>query len=164
MTKKISILTAAAMLCFAACQNNPKNDTTEDQSKATADSSKKSNDIPFTLAKNYFVLNTVDKLDNPKIETAETFNATFGMATTMGPEGKPTDIDFKTQFVIGVILPETDHMTTIEPVSLQKDAAGNMTFSYKKVVTEKMSSTIRPGIQVIVSNSEKGSVALKEIK
>ena len=51
-------------------------------------------DVSYILAANYFVKNTVNQLDNPKIETAEKFNEIFGMATTMGKEGKPTEIDF----------------------------------------------------------------------
>lgn len=85
------------------------------------------------------------------------------MATRMGPDGKPTAIDFDTQFVIGVILPETDTMTTIEPVSLQKDEHGKLTFTYRKVVAQKLSATIRPSIQVIVSKTDDGVVELKEI-
>ena len=120
--------------------------------------------ITFTVAKNYFVKNTIDKLVNPKIETAEKFNEIYGMATTMGKDGKPTEIDFKKQYVIAVILPETDLMTTIDPVSLQKDDNGKITLTYKKVVGQKQTYTIKPSFEIIVSKTENGTIELKEQK
>ncbi len=120
--------------------------------------------IAFTEAKNYFVKNTIGKLDNPKIDTAEKFNQIFGMATTMGRDGKPTEIDFKKQYVIAVILPETDFMTTITPVSLQKDEMGKITLIYNKVVGSKQTYTIRPSFEIIVDKTENGSIELKEQK
>jgi hypothetical protein len=163
MTKKILTISLMTALFFTSCIEGTKKENAENLDTNTVETTQKRTDIPFTLAKNYFVLNTVGTLDNPKIENSENFNKIFGMATTMGADGKPTDIDFKTQFVIGVILPETNVMTTIEPVSLQKNDEGEILFTYKKVVAEKLSGTIRPSIQVIVNKSENGLVKLKEI-
>ncbi len=119
--------------------------------------------IPFTMAKNYFVHNTVTKIDNPKMETAEKFSEIFGMATTMGITGKPTEIDFSKQFVIAVILPETDLSTTIYPISLLKNTKNEIILHYKSVVGEKQSFTTRPNLILIVDKIENGRIILHEI-
>lgn len=120
--------------------------------------------IAFTIAKNYFVNNTVTKLDNPKIETAEKFNEIFGMATTMGAAGKPTKIDFSKQYVIAIILPETDFATNIYPISLLKNTKNEITLNYKYVIGEKQSFTTRPNFIIIVDKRENGMITLNEIK
>jgi hypothetical protein len=120
--------------------------------------------IAFTVAKNYFVNNAVTKLDNPKIETAEKFNKIFGMATTMGKDGKPTEIDFSKQYVIAVILPETDLSTNINPISLLKNTENEITLTYKSVVGQKQSFTTIPNFAIIIDKKENGNVTLKEIK
>lgn len=120
--------------------------------------------IDFTIAKNYFVNNTVTKLENPKIETVEKFNEIFGMATTMGTAGKPTEIDFSKEYVIGVILPETDVSTTIYPMSLLKNTKHEITLNYKSVIGEKQSFTTRPNFIIIVDKRENGTITLNKIK
>ena len=166
MTKRIVKLATVASLFLIACQNNPKTNNGENKNTLAveAQNEAKMTAISFTLAKNYFVNNTVEKLDNPKIETAETFNEIFGMATKMGKDGKPTEIDFKKKYVIAVILPETDLMTSIYPISLQKDEKGKITLTYKTVLGEKQSYRIRPSFAIIVDKTENGSIELKEQK
>ena len=129
----------------------------------TQNETKKTN-ISFTLAKNYFVKNNVKKLDNPKIATAEKFNEIFGMATTMGKDSKPTEIDFSKQYVIAVILPETDLSTNINPISLLKNTENEITLNYKSVVGKKQSFTTLPNFAIIIDKKETGNVTLKEIK
>jgi hypothetical protein len=103
-------------------------------------------------------------LDNPKIETAEKFNEIFGMATKMGKDGKPTEIDFSKQYVIAVILPETDLSTNVSPISLLKNTKNEITLNYKSVVGQKQSWTSRPNFAIIIDKKENGNVTLKEIK
>jgi hypothetical protein len=86
------------------------------------------------------------------------------MATTMGKDGKPTEIDFAKQYVIAVILPETDLMTTVEPVSLQKNETGEITLTYKSVVGQKQTFTTMPNFAIIVDKTETGNITLKKIK
>ena len=166
MKTRILVLVSATSLLLSACLNNSKIDNAANKNATTVASENeiKLTDISFAPAKNYFVKNTVLKLDNPKIETAVKFNEIFGMATTMGEEGKPTKIDFTTQYVIACILPETDLMTTIEPVSLQKNPKGEITLSYKSVVGEKQTYTTIPNFAILVNKSENGKITLKEIK
>lgn len=66
---QFSKLVILVSLIFIACQNNSNSDKATDNKSSTTTSQK--TDIPFTLAKNYFVKNTFEKLDNPKIETNE---------------------------------------------------------------------------------------------
>lgn len=160
MTKHILRIATAASLLFVACQNTSKTESNDSQKPIIEENKLK--DVSFAVAKNYFVNNIVKKIDNPKIETAEKFNQVFGMATTT--EGKPTEIDFTKQYVIAVLLPETDLETTINPVSLQKNEKGEMTLTYKTVVGQKQSFTTLPNIVVIVDKAEKGKIILKEIK
>jgi hypothetical protein len=118
-------------------------------------------DIPYTIARNYFVLNDYKKGDlvDPKITSLATFNKYFGMATTMGEEGKPTDIDFSKQYVIPVIGELSDRYPEIEPVSLkQKD--GQIFVNYKITEGEKSTAIFCPLLLFIVDNKYEGEVKL----
>ncbi len=120
--------------------------------------------MEIKMARNYFVKNTVTDIADPRIMTAEAFDAIFGMATTMGADGKPTDIDFQREFVIAVILPETDTATQVTPVRLEKDGNGVITLRYRRTVGAVQSFTTRPFAAIIVDRSESGPVELKEMK
>lgn len=163
---KSQILTAAVLtsLCLTACKDEPNSANSDNQKNVTAEIQTETtvSNIAFTIAKNYFVKNTVTTLDNPKIETVEKFNEIFGMATTMGKDGKPTQIDFQKQYVIAVILAETELMTTVKPVSLQKDEQGNITLLYKTTVGQKQAFSTRPSLEIIVDKSATGKIVLKE--
>jgi hypothetical protein len=62
--------------------------------KSNSKISEKNTDIGYVIAKNYYVKNSVETIDNPKIESKERFNEIFGMATLQGEDGKPTEINF----------------------------------------------------------------------
>ena len=114
--------------------------------------------------KNYFVKNTVTNLENPKIETAEKFIEIFGMATTMGGKGRPTDVNFSKQNIIAVIIPETKFSNSIDIISLQKNAENQIKLKYKLTIGQKQSFTIRPFIAIAVDKSENGVIILEETK
>jgi len=120
--------------------------------------------IPFTALKNYFVRNDVMKSVESKIETPEKFEEIFGMATTMGEEGKPTEINFSQQFVIAVVLPETDTATTLYPLNLKKDTSGKLRLQYHVERGTRQSFTTRPFFAVAVSKSDNGPLLLLEQK
>lgn len=165
--KQTKILLLSFAIFFTACQNVPKATNVEKTNTDSLDKQQAANkmtDIPFVVAKNYFVKNTVTAIENPKIETAEKFAEIFGMATTMSKDGKPTPIDFTQQNVLTVILPKTDMSTTITPISLQKNEKGDIVLSYKIIVGEKQTYFIKPNFIIIVDKAEKGNVVLKEIK
>lgn len=166
MNIRTIVLAIGVAAALASCQSTKKVDNAANAT-AIAEASQKGTqmtDVAFSVAKNYFVKNNATKLRNPKIETAEVFNSLFGIAATMGKEGKPTAIDFTRQMVIAVVLPETDRETALEPVSLQKNGQGEMTLTYKMVVGPPQSYTIIPSLIVIADKSEKGNVTLKAIQ
>ncbi|MFV0521127.1 MAG: hypothetical protein ACK5MI_01680 [Mangrovibacterium sp.] len=165
MKRSIIVLSLVGSLAFAACQSKPEVNCKLCAGAATTETANAtpSANIPYILAKNYFVNNSVSSLDIPKIETAEEFQEIFGAATTMGANGTPTNIDFTTQYVITVVLPETNLTTNIEPISLKKDDNG-ITFSYKVSMGEKQSYTTRPNLIIVVDKANDGNVILKEVK
>ena len=108
-TKIALIMTMAAMMAFSvtACGNK--------QAVAPAEGDEASNEVAFEVAKNYFFKNDQEIPASPKITTAEEFGKLFGMATTMGKDGKPTEIDFTKQFVLAIVLSVTNLATEITP-------------------------------------------------
>ena len=93
-------------------------------------------DVPFEVAHNYFVRNDVTEPIPAKIASQDEFECYFGMAAFMGKKGQPTPIDFETQFVIAVVLPETSHSTELRAESLSDDGE-KLTFTYHVDVADK---------------------------
>lgn len=56
--------------------------------------------VTYQLANNYFIKNNVTGLVPRHIRSSAEFTRYFGMAETMGKNGKPTPIDFAVQDVI----------------------------------------------------------------
>ena len=131
--KKV-LLAFAVLLGLVACTAN----------KATsAEKSVVSSEVPFTVAEHYFFNKGQDIPVNPKITSEELFKQLFGMATVMGENGKPTEIDFTKQFVLAVVLPVTDINTEITPVKVEEK--GDTLFYHYDVKTgEKQSFSIQP--------------------
>jgi len=96
----------AALLILAACDNKQFSTPAEEGKDVTKE-------VAFEIAKNYFFKNDQAIPTSPKITTEEDFEKLFGMATTMGEDGKPTEIDFTKKFVLAIVLPVTD----IEPAT-----------------------------------------------
>ena len=117
----------AALLTMAAC-----NDKT-----ATSVENKESGEVPFMVAKNYFYNHNVG-IPGTKITTQEDFQKYFGMATTMGEEGKPTAIDFSKQFVVDVILPGSQWPLEINPLKVEANG-DTLFYSYDIKVGQKQS-------------------------
>ena len=113
--KKI-LFAFSVLLAIAACTNKPV---------TAVDNNEESTEVVFEVAKNYFFKNDQVIPEYPKITTEEEFTKLFGMATKMGEDGKPTAIDFTKQFVLAIVLPETDFATEINPVKVED-------FFYKK--------------------------------
>ncbi|MFY7652703.1 MAG: hypothetical protein ACOVQE_08355 [Chitinophagaceae bacterium] len=122
---------------------------------------KKESNIPYTIAKNYFVKNTYvpGSLKNPKIESEAAFNDLFGAAAYMGADGKPTAIDFSKEYVIAVIPNATSNAFTLTPVSLQKKGV-NILLSYSYKEGEKLTYSSQPSLLVVVDKKYAGTVKL----
>ena len=136
MIKKEKILFAfAAMITLAACGNK--------QAVAPAEGDEASNEVAFEVAKNYFFKNDQEIPASPKITTAEEFGKLFGMATTMGKDGKPTEIDFTKQFVLAIVLSVTNLATEITPNRLEKKG-DTLFYFYDAKVGEAQTYSTQP--------------------
>lgn len=155
---RLSMLFLAA-LCIAACSSKV---TTSQQSSLSKKGVKDTMTVPYVVADHYFVNNNITEMPPVKITTKEIFDKNFGMAAVMGEGGQPIVVDFSREYVIAVTKPETDVSTQLEPVSLMRDAKGNMVFTYKVIRGEKQSYTILPCLLIIVKNSYQGNVVLNE--
>ena len=124
-------------------------------------SATKGENVPYTVAKNYFFRNDRTAPDNPKITTKEQFFDLFGMAAFMGKDGRPTNIDFSRQFVIAIVHPKTAYSVQMTPKSI-KSTDDKLIFTYQeKVGKEKLTYTSRPVMIVVVDKKcEKSSVVL----
>ena len=117
-------------------------------------------EVAFEVAKNYFFKSGQEIPESPKVTSAEEFARLFGMATTMGNEGQPTEIDFDRQFVLAVVLPETDTETEIIPLNLV--AKGNTLYYFFQVnMGEQQSFRMQPlSIIILDKKYEKMEVSL----
>ncbi len=143
-----------SVLFLFSCDSRP----TDKKTGAALPDTAKNDVIPYTLAKNYFVKNTfTGVLSNPKISTEAEFNTIFGMATTMGADGKPTSIDFSSQYVIAVIAPKTDTAKTLIAEKLVKDGTA-MVLNYSISTGQKQSFVSQPFLLLVVNNEYTGDV------
>jgi len=167
MVQKGLAAAAALLLLFGSCRDHGKEENAE-QKQTAVDSLPgtdiKASDVPYSVAKNYFVKNSVKQTDlkNSKIEVKEGFDEFFGPATRMGTEGKPTEIDFSRQYVIAVLGKETDSATEIIPVSLKRDDKNQIILNYRVKRGARQTFKIRPSLIVLVDKSNHGTVITKE--
>lgn len=141
-----------AFMCACTTHNNSTNNSTTD-----------AHAIPYKVAKGYFVRNDVDRLTDNKITTRESLDASFGMATMMGVDGRPDDIDFDKEYVIAVDVPTTDYSTEIVPVSLTRNASkdADIVFTYKVIRGDKQSYSIHPLLMLVVEKQYDGKVVCR---
>lgn len=163
MTKTILPLTITVLLFFNACSSSKTTDEKKQESLSQTMKSTES-DVPFLEAKNYFVNNTYEDggLSNPKITTQADFDMIFGMATTMGENGKPTPIDFSKQYVIALIEQKNDRDANIEIKSLKK-IGNTITLAYHLAEAQKQTYIIRPFVLLIVDKQYQGSVQIQKL-
>lgn len=160
MKRNDLIILMLAMCLLGACRTISKRDREGYSSEKVLTET----DIPYTIAEGYFQKNNIKLLSTSPIVTEEEFNSLFGMATTMGVNGRPTTIDFSKEYVIAVSKPETNYSTTLTPVSLKKDEKGNIVFTYKTIKGKKQSYSILPCLLIIIDQNQKGKLLLKEEK
>ncbi|WP_306349739.1 hypothetical protein [Flavobacterium sp. '19STA2R22 D10 B1'] len=117
-------------------------------------------EVPFVIAKNYFVKNNYqgkDSTEVKKISSQAEFDVVFGAAALMGKEGKPTPIDFSKQHAIAVIHPVTDKATSLDAPTLSTNGT-TLDFSYQLKVGEKQSYSIHPYLLLVVDNEYQGDI------
>ena len=120
--------------------------------------------VPFREAKNYFVKNNVDAaIDNLKFETQQEFDQVFGMATTMGENGKPTPIDFSKEFAVAQIEDPSTQSVSLKPISIRKNS-NILEIKYKKVIGENQSYTAQTSMILIIDRKYEGDINFVEVK
>ena len=96
--RKLFLILSLAAVALLCCQCTT--------SKEFRKAQKGAKPIPYTVLKNYYVRNDVpaDKPQHLILDNQQDFDSFFGPAPLMG--GDPTDINWKTQYVIAIVLPE----------------------------------------------------------
>lgn len=131
-TSSLLALTTLATLPSCKSASKVSNDTSlVDRSQQMVNDMKRISSLVTPAAdglkvvevKNYFVRNDVSEYGTLVFDSETAFSDYFGMATTMAPNGKPTEIDFRTQRVICIsCAPTTDDVRiSFEAITLQDD-------------------------------------------
>ena len=144
-----SIAIIAAMTLLSSCKQNQKQNEANPEEAILG----KPSEVKYTVAENYFIKNGAVLPENHKITDQETFNQIFGMATTMGENGKPTEIDFDKSFVIAVEEGPVQKETTMTPDLLIHHYDGQLVFHYNVKQGADISYTIRPVLIIIVDKN-----------
>lgn len=154
MNRITSSLTAiAAALVLTACGS----------SKETAGEHYKATDVPYTVARNYFVNNRVQDIYTPSITDAATFKSLFGMAATMSKDGQPTPIDFDRQAVIAIVKPETNRKGDIRPVSFRAVSPTKLLLTYTYEPGDTLTYTLRPSLVIVYDKRPGTSVEVADV-
>ncbi|AJA70737.1 hypothetical protein HXZ81_12610 [Myroides odoratimimus] len=117
-------------------------------------------EVPYVVAKNYYVLNTVknDKVESLRITSQDNFESYFGTAATMGEQGTPTSIDFKKSFVLALVGQPTDKDTSFEIKELvAKGDVLELSYTIKQS-QENRSFTVHPCIILVVDKTNEKDV------
>ena len=121
--------------------------------------------IKFEQLNRYFIKNNTNfPVKSNKLDTEESFNAVFGMATVMGNDGRPTSINFDQEYVVPIILEETNIETNIEILGVSLVSKGDLLVNYKVIIGKKQSFKIKPFAAIKLNKSNIGNIILNEIK
>jgi len=142
--KRIAFITALCALVMLCCQCTTSKQLRQAQKGAKA--------VPYEVLQNYYVRNDVDcsKMQRLILDSEQDFNAYFGPAAIMG--GMPTDINWNKQYVIAILLPETNKPTMVTPMQV-KQSPGNVIFKYQVNRGRKTSYTLVPFAAVALNRS-----------
>lgn len=96
------------------------------------------------------------------LHNQQDFESVFGEGAVMGKNGMPTKVDFRHQFVVAVVLPETNRQTTIE-TALVNRVGDRLYFSYIIDEGHSTSYTMRPFTAVVVDRNEPSDVVFQRV-
>lgn len=117
----------------------------------------------YVRMNNYYVNNNLKNGTHKLvIQNQQEFESVFAGAAVMGLNGQPTKIDFRHQFVIAVILPETNRITTIETVMLKR-LGDRLYYSYIIEEGHRTSYNMRPFTAVVVDRNEPSDVVFQRV-
>ena len=109
--------------------------------------------MPYEVLDNYYVRNDIDctSLQRLIIDNERDFNEYFGAAALMG--GMPTDINWKRQYVIAVLLPQTNRPTMVTPMEVKQNG-NSVIFKYRVNRGNKSSYTLVPFAAIALNRPE----------
>lgn len=117
----------------------------------------------YSRINNYYINNHLSNGTHKLvIQNQQEFESVFGEGAVMGRNGQPTRIDFSRQFVVAVILPETNRQTTIE-TALVRRLGDRLYFSYIIEEGHATSYTMRPYTAVVVDRMEPSDVVFQRV-
>lgn len=140
----LAIISAAVLfaMVLASCSSNRS---------VVASNENGGKNVAYTLARNYFFRNDAKIPADPKITSQAQLESLFGMATHMGADGRPTEINFKKQMGVAIVLPETDRATEIKVNSVSSNGQ-QVTVNYDVVRGEHRSYSIQPMELLIIDS------------
>ena len=143
--KRITAIIALAATLLLCCQCGTSSQLRRAQKGAKA--------AKYVVLDNYFVRNNIDCSQRQRLvlDNEQDFKAFFGPAALMG--SKPTDINWKTQYVIAILLPETNRSTMVTPLSLKRNDH-SVIFKYQVNRGDKTSYTIVPFAAIALDRPE----------
>jgi hypothetical protein len=143
--RKLTLILSLGALLMLCCQCTT--------SKHLRQAQKGAKDVPHQVLDNYFVRNDIncEKTQQLIFDNEQDFNAFFGPAAVMG--GLPTDINWKKQFVIAVLLPETNRPTMVTPLEVKQNE-NNIIMKYRVNRGNKTSYTLVPFTAVALNRPE----------
>ena len=110
--------------------------------------------VPFRELTNYFIRKDAPKERFEKVFfSQEAFRSNFGMAAFMGPNGRPSEIDFKREVVIAMVLPPMNQACKLRIEEVVKEE-GRLIFHYAQTLGEPLSYTIRPCLLIAIAKSD----------
>ena len=154
------LIVISAFLCACGNQKSTGNRGPSDSSGMHAGNAKAA--IPFLQAKNYFVRNDYKDtaLHLLKLDSREAFERVFGMATTMSPDGKPTPINFDTDYALACISETSDKPIELQSVSLTS-THGNILLTCSRKEGPAQTFISRSALILIVDKHTQGAPVLQ---
>jgi hypothetical protein len=113
--------------------------------------------LPFEKLSNYFVLHSIPsgKTQLIKITNQKEFDTYFGMGTTIGEGGKPSAIDFKSNFVLAIVYSYTNQLVDLIPVKINQIAKKKAQFQFQFKSRGSQKAISRPVTMIQLSNQYK---------
>ena len=110
--------------------------------------------VPFRELTNYFIRTDAPKERFVKVFfSQEEFHSIFGMAAFMGPNGRPSKVDFEQEVVIAVAMPPRNQACTLRVTEVVKEEGG-LVFHYTQTLGEPLTYTIRPNLLIAIAKSD----------
>lgn len=156
----VSFILLAVICSFTACRTSIKE---KKETKVILSNASETVQIPFTIAENYFIKSKENAPTQYIIQSEDEMNEILGMATTMGPNGRPSEINFDKQFVIVVTEAASSHSIELKPVSLLSSPDGKLVFSYRVHKGEELSYISQPLLAIIVSKDNTGKIIFNRL-